>query len=144
MRFLLKTPAETEVFGAQLFPLLAEKCVVFLSGNLGAGKTTLVRGFMRAAGHQGVVKSPTYSIVEEYKLQHRLFFHFDLYRLSDPEELQWIGISDYLQEKSICFFEWPEKGKGYLGVADLILSLTTTASGRLLVIEKMPKGLEIY
>lgn len=144
MQFLLSTSEETEAFGAKLFHALPEKCVVFLNGNLGAGKTTLVRGFMRAAGHTSTVKSPTYNIVEEYKLNNRLFFHFDLYRLMDPEELEWIGINDYLQENSICFIEWPEKGEGYLGAADVILSLTTTENGHLLVIEKIPEGVELH
>ncbi|GFO72962.1 tRNA threonylcarbamoyladenosine biosynthesis protein TsaE [Bathymodiolus japonicus methanotrophic gill symbiont] len=143
MQFSLQSAAETEAFGAKLFHALPEKCVVFLSGDLGAGKTTLVRGFMRAAGHTGTVKSPTYNIVEEYQLQQRLFFHFDLYRLVDPEELEWIGIADYLQEQSICFFEWPEKGAGYIGSPDVILSISTTEKGRLLEIEKIPAGIEI-
>ena len=143
MQFLLKTPEETEAFGAQLFRVLPEKCVVFLKGDLGAGKTTLVRGFMRAAGHKGVVKSPTYNIVEEYKLNKRLFFHFDLYRLVDPEELEWIGIGDYFQEKSVCFIEWPEKGEGYLDTPDMILSLTTVDNGRVVVIEKSAEGMNI-
>lgn len=143
MQFLLNTAAETEAFGAKLLAALPEKCVVFLIGDLGSGKTTLVRGFMRAAGHTGTVKSPTYNIVEEYHINQRRFFHFDLYRLIDPEELEWIGISDYLQEQSICFFEWPEKGAGYIGSPDVILSLSATETGRLLVIEKMPAGIEI-
>lgn len=144
MQILLNTAEETEAFGARLFHVLPEKSVVFLLGDLGAGKTTLVRGFMRAAGHQGTVKSPTYNIVEEYQLGGRLFFHFDLYRLTDPEELEWIGINDYLQQKSICFFEWPENGTGHLGDADLIISLTATDNRRKLGIEKMPGGFEIY
>lgn len=144
MQFSLNTAAETEAFGAKLFASLPEKCVVFLNGDLGAGKTTLVRGFMRAAGHTGTVKSPTYNIVEEYHINQRRFFHFDLYRLIDPEELEWIGISDYLQEQSICFFEWPEKGAGYIGSPDVVLSLTTTETGRILEIEKMPVGIEIH
>jgi len=143
MQFLLNTPEETEALGAKLFHVLPEKSIVFLNGDLGAGKTTLVRGFMRAAGHKSTVKSPTYNIVEEYKINNRLFFHFDLYRLMDPEELEWIGINDYLQEKSICFIEWPEKGKGYLGNADVILSLTTKDNGRKLVIEKIVQGVEL-
>lgn len=105
MQFILNTAEETEAFGAKLFQILPEKCLVFLLGDLGAGKTTLVRGFMRAAGHIGAVKSPTYNIVEEYKIDKRLFFHFDLYRLVDPEELEWIGIADYLQETATCFIE---------------------------------------
>ena len=142
-QFLLNTAEDTEAFGAKLFQLLPEKCVIFLLGDLGAGKTTLVRGFMHAAGHTGAVKSPTYNIVEEYKLNKRLFFHFDLYRLVDPEELEWIGITDYLQEQSICFIEWPEKGEGYLGSADVILSMTTTDQGRKLVVEKLAEGIDI-
>ena len=143
MQFFLDTPEATEAFGAQLFHALPPKCVIFLFGDLGAGKTTLVRGFMRAAGHKGTVKSPTYNIVEEYRLNKRLFFHFDLYRLVDPEELEWIGIEDYLQQQSICFFEWPEKGAGYLGTPDVILSMTSTENGRQLVIEKITEGIDI-
>ena len=142
-QFLLNTAEDTEAFGAKLFQVLPEKCVIFLLGDLGAGKTTLVRGFMHAAGHTGTVKSPTYNIVEEYKLNNRLFFHFDLYRLVDPEELEWIGMTDYLQEQSICFIEWPEKGEGYLGSADVILSMTTTDRGRKLVVEKLPEGIDL-
>ena len=143
MQFFLNTAEDTEAFGAQLYRVLPEKCVVFLKGDLGAGKTTLVRGFMREAGYTGVVKSPTYNIVEEYKLNKRLFFHFDLYRLVDPEELEWIGITDYLQEKSVCFIEWPEKGEGYLSIPDVILSLTTIDNGRIVVIEKLVEGINI-
>jgi len=139
MQFILNTAEETEAFGAKLFQILPEKCLVFLLGDLGAGKTTLARGFMRAAGHIGAVKSPTYNIVEEYKIDNRLFFHFDLYRLVDPEELEWIGIADYLQEKSVCFIEWPEKGEGYLSEPDVILSLTTSDNGRKLHIDKIPE-----
>ncbi len=142
-RFILNSAEETEAFGAQLFQLLPKKCIVFLIGDLGTGKTTLVRGFIRAAGHTGVVKSPTYNIVEEYQLNNRLIFHFDLYRLFDPEELEWIGMADYLQQQSTCFVEWPEKGEGYLSEPDVILSMTTIEEGRELVIEKMPEGIDV-
>lgn len=141
--FLLKAEKDTEAFGAKLYSLLPDKCVIFLRGDLGAGKTTLVRGFMRAAGHAGVVKSPTYNIVEEYQLDQRLFFHFDLYRLSDPEELEWIGIFDYLQAESLCFVEWPDKGVGYLGEPDIILSLTHTAQGCVLKVDKWLDRLDL-
>lgn len=141
--FLLDTPEDTEAFGAKLYQVLPEKCVVFLLGDLGAGKTTLVRGFMRAAGHKGTVKSPTYNIVEEYILNNRRFFHFDLYRLVAPEELEWIGITDYLQEQSTCFIEWPDNGEGYLGDPDVVLSLSTIEGGCKLVIDKWPKGIDI-
>jgi len=142
MQFIFNSSEETEAFGAKLFEVLPEKCVVFLLGDLGAGKTTLVRGFMRAAGHTGAVKSPTYNIVEEYSVNQRQFFHFDLYRLADPEELEWIGIADYFQEKSICFFEWPDKGEGFLAVPDVILSLSNLEGGRKLVIQKLPNTIK--
>jgi len=143
-QFLLNSAAETEAFGAQLLQVLPKKCLVFLVGDLGAGKTTLTRGFMKAAGHKGIVKSPTYNIVEEYRVNQRLFFHFDLYRLVDPEELEWIGIDDYLQEESVCFVEWPEKGEGYLTEPDVLISMTTTDSGRKIHLKKMPVSVEKY
>lgn len=143
LKFYLKTPEETEAFGAKLYQVLPEKCVVFLLGDLGAGKTTLVRGFMRAAGHKGTVKSPTYNIVEEYTIHKRLFFHFDLYRLVDPEELEWIGITDYLQEKSLCFIEWPERGAGYLGEPDVVLSLRSIEGSCRLVVDKCPEKIDL-
>jgi len=143
-QFLLNSVVETEAFGAQLFQVLPKKCLVFLVGDLGTGKTTLTRGFMKAAGHKGIVKSPTYNIVEEYRVNQRLFFHFDLYRLVDPEELEWIGIDDYLQEESVCFVEWPEKGEGYLTEPDVIISMATTDSGRKIQIKKMPVSVGKY
>ncbi len=142
MEFILKSVEETEEVGAILFKILPEKSLVFLLGDLGAGKTSLVRGFMRKAGHKGTVKSPTYNIVEEYKVKQRLFFHFDLYRLVDPEELEWIGIGDYLQENSICFIEWPSNGEGYLEEPDIIISLKVEGEGRKITIQKMTEALK--
>lgn len=138
----LNSPEATEAFGAKLWQLLPEKCTVFLLGNLGAGKTTLVRGLLRAAGHLGAVKSPTYTLVEEYSLQTRNIFHFDLYRLNDPEELEWIGIQDYFAQDSLFFIEWPEKGSGFLPEADIILDLQTIGEERHLEIKKIPKFIE--
>ncbi|MGR8933783.1 MAG: tRNA (adenosine(37)-N6)-threonylcarbamoyltransferase complex ATPase subunit type 1 TsaE [Gammaproteobacteria bacterium] len=139
---LLKTEAETEAFGAELLRALPEQCVIFLRGQLGAGKTTLVRGLLRAAGYSGKVKSPTFTLVEEYSIDRRKVLHFDLYRLTDPEELEWIGIRDYLAQQAICFIEWPEMGKGYLPEPDVDIELTAVDSMRRLRIENEPEGLK--
>ncbi|MGR9072714.1 MAG: tRNA (adenosine(37)-N6)-threonylcarbamoyltransferase complex ATPase subunit type 1 TsaE [Gammaproteobacteria bacterium] len=126
---LLKTAEETEEYGAKLFRRLGQKALVFLKGDLGAGKTTLVRGYLRAAGHQGAVKSPTFTLVEEYSVKGRKVLHFDLYRISDPEELDWIGMDDYLFEDAVCFIEWPEMGEGRLPEPDVVITLQAGREG---------------
>jgi tRNA threonylcarbamoyladenosine biosynthesis protein TsaE len=131
MKKYLDSTEATEQFGAALWTLLPEKGVIFLQGELGAGKTTLVRGFLRASGFTGAVKSPTFTLVEEYTLGERKIFHFDLYRLNDPEELEWMGIRDYFDQNSLCFIEWAEeRGKGFLPEPDMIISLTVEGLGR--------------
>ena len=137
MNYFLKSADETEAFGASLFNGLPNKCLIFLVGNLGAGKTTLVRGVLRAAGHTGAVKSPTFTLVEEYLIRRRKFCHFDLYRLADPEELEWIGIRDYFEEETICFIEWPDLGRGFLPEPDIIIKLTIKDDGRQLELEEL-------
>jgi tRNA threonylcarbamoyladenosine biosynthesis protein TsaE len=134
MQQYLRDSEETENFGAGLYHSLPSKCIVFLRGDLGAGKTTLVRGYLRAAGYSGTVKSPTYNIVEEYTLSKKKIFHFDLYRLNDPEELEYIGINDYLKLDSVCFIEWPDKGNGFLPEPDKAIVLTVQGDGRLVEI----------
>ncbi len=128
----LKDTEATEQFGAQLWAELPEKNLIFLHGDLGAGKTTLVRGFLRAAGFTGAVKSPTYTLVEEYTIAGRKIVHFDLYRLVDSEELEWIGIRDYFDQNCVCFIEWPEKGEGFLPKPNRVISLATEHQGRTL------------
>ncbi|MCK9636502.1 MAG: tRNA (adenosine(37)-N6)-threonylcarbamoyltransferase complex ATPase subunit type 1 TsaE [Methylobacter tundripaludum] len=130
MKTYLKDAEATEQFGAKLWAELPTKCVIFLHGDLGAGKTTLVRGFLRAAGYTGAVKSPTYTLVEEYTIAGRKIFHFDLYRVADPEELEWIGIRDYFDQDCVCFIEWPDMGKGFLPEPDRVISLATDGNGR--------------
>nr|WP_269144463.1 tRNA (adenosine(37)-N6)-threonylcarbamoyltransferase complex ATPase subunit type 1 TsaE [Methylicorpusculum oleiharenae] len=130
----------TEAAGADLWPLLPKKCIVYLQGELGAGKTTFVRGLLRAAGYQGVVKSPTYTVVEEYLTSDRTLFHFDLYRIRDPEELIWMGIEDYLAQEAVCLFEWPEMGLGILPEADLLIRLDLLAQGRSMQMEWRKEG----
>ncbi len=142
MKLDLINEQETENFGAELWRILPEKCLVFLIGELGAGKTTLTRGVMRAAGHTSAVKSPTYTLVEEYQLGDRQVFHFDLYRVKDPEELEWIGIRDYLEQQSLCFVEWPSMGIGYLPDPDIEIKLMAKGEVRELEINILSEKLK--
>ncbi len=126
----LPDPAATESLGAALGAALPDALVVHLNGDLGAGKTTLVRALLRALGHQGAVRSPTYTLVETYDCGGRRIYHLDLYRLADPEELEFIGLRDLLDGPSVLLVEWPERGVGVLPVADLRIQLTVAGAGR--------------
>lgn len=95
--------------------------VVWLDGDLGAGKTTLVRALLRALGHAGPVKSPTYTLVEVYVVSSIYFYHFDFYRFNEAEEFADAGLGEYFREDAVCLVEWPEKAAGYVPPADLEL-----------------------
>ncbi|TAN48926.1 MAG: tRNA (adenosine(37)-N6)-threonylcarbamoyltransferase complex ATPase subunit type 1 TsaE [Methylococcaceae bacterium] len=131
----LADEAATEAFGARLGGVLSGGGLVFLHGQLGAGKTTLVRGLLRGLGWAGAVKSPTFTLVEAYELAGRHIYHFDLYRLSDAEELEWMGIRDYLAAEALCLVEWAERGETVLPPADLIVQLEMCPPGRLVRVQ---------
>ncbi len=130
---MLENEAATLALGralGQRLKALPEQVTVFLEGDLGAGKTTTTRGLLQAFGHQGAVKSPTYTLVEAYEWPERAVYHFDLYRLGDPEELEYMGIRDYFADDSVCILEWPERGQGYLPTPDISLQLRVAGKGR--------------
>ena len=130
----LADEAATLAFGGQLARRLVapdghnRDAIVFLQGDLGTGKTTLVRGILRALGFSGPVKSPTFTLLEPY--EELLVYHFDLYRIADSQELDFIGIEELLARPSIKLIEWPERGAGRLPAPDLIVQLHVQGLGR--------------
>ena len=123
--FEFSNEAETVLFATQLQQALADNkagAVIFLEGKLGVGKTALVRAVLREFGYEGTVKSPTYTLVEEYAAFK--VNHFDLYRLSDPEELEFIGVERYFEGDNLNIIEWPEQGSGFLPEPDIRIALT--------------------
>lgn len=131
IEYFLDSSQATEAFGARLAKAVVDDCVIYLSGNLGTGKTTLVRGFLYAYGHQGPVKSPTYTLLEPYSINAVQLIHLDLYRLADPDELEFIGLRDLLTEQAILLIEWPERGRGALPNPDVVVVLNYKGNGRL-------------
>lgn len=140
----LATEQKTLELGARLASHCSSPCTIFLEGDLGAGKTTLVRGFLQGLGFTGIVKSPTYTLVEPYEKQGKHIFHFDLYRLHDPEELTYIGIADYFATPCISLIEWPERARQQLPSPDLSCYIRAAFSGRqILLTAHSKKGTHI-
>ncbi len=124
----LPDAAATLAAGARLAPRLAPGMIVTLSGELGTGKTTLVRGCLRALGWSGPVKSPTYTLVEHYPFSSLYFYHFDFYRFADPSEWETAGLADCFRDDSVCVVEWPERVGALLPAADIALTFSHPAS----------------
>ena len=130
MEMELNSPQATEQLGARLADLTKPGSVLYLRGDLGTGKTTLVRGFLRGLGYLGAVKSPSYTLLEPYELSKRLVLHCDLYRLADAGELEFLGLRDYFDDRTVLLVEWPERAEALLPPADLEISLAYSNAGR--------------
>ncbi|MGH8462209.1 MAG: tRNA (adenosine(37)-N6)-threonylcarbamoyltransferase complex ATPase subunit type 1 TsaE [Stenotrophobium sp.] len=132
MNLFIKDAGATEALGAALARALAARPggVIYLQGDLGAGKTTLARGFLRALGVTGVIRSPTYTLMEVYHVQARDVLHMDCYRLSDPLELHNLGLTDYPPQRTLWLVEWPEQGASVLPPSDIVIRIEVVETGR--------------
>jgi len=141
LTFILADEEATAHLGRQLAPALRPGLVVWLQGELGAGKTSLVRALLRALGHRGPVKSPSYALVEIYVISSIYLYHFDFYRFNFPEEFIDAGFGEYFRDDAICLVEWPDKAAAYVPAADLELVLQFTGEGRqLAMLAHSPEG----
>ncbi|MEY6432637.1 tRNA (adenosine(37)-N6)-threonylcarbamoyltransferase complex ATPase subunit type 1 TsaE [Thioalkalicoccus limnaeus] len=141
IRVELNSPEQQLDFGRALAQWLTGPALVFLHGDLGTGKTTLVRGLLQGLGHPGPVRSPTFTLIEPYELGGRTVFHLDLYRLGAPEELEYLGLRDLLDERDLMLVEWAERGQAALPVPDLVICLEHRGDGRLLLLTgRTPRG----
>ena len=138
---LVASVAEMEALGAKLATQVGNARLVNIHGPLGAGKTTLVRGMLHGLGHAGAVKSPTFTLVEPYTFGNLHFYHFDLYRLNDPGELEFLGMRDYLDGNGVCVVEWAERAQGVLPSPDVDIMIEPTETGRMVRIMTLtPQG----
>jgi tRNA threonylcarbamoyladenosine biosynthesis protein TsaE len=136
----LADEAATLALGGRLAHVLRPGLSVWLIGDLGAGKTTLARGLLRGLGFMGRVKSPTYTLVELYALSRFNLYHFDLYRIADPDEWEDAGFREYFNDTSVCLVEWPEKAKGVLPLPDMQVRLEFTDAGRRAWVSGLTEG----
>lgn len=134
-RLFVADEAALVALGQELAGTLLPGMLVTLSGPLGAGKTTLARGLLRGLGHAGAVKSPTYTLVEPYDLPWGEVYHFDLYRIADPDELELIGFSEMIEGTALCLVEWPERGGDQIPVTGLRIEIELAEQGRTVTID---------
>lgn len=134
MEVLLPDAESQTAFGKRLAACLPSQMVIYLHGDLGTGKTTLARGILRGLGYQGPARSPTYTLIEPYEIGPRRVYHLDLYRLADPEELDYLGLRDLLGDAAIWLVEWPERAAGLLPAADLTIWIEYLNEGRRLTL----------
>ena len=135
LRLWVNGPEQQEETGAALAADCPKGCIIYLHGDLGAGKTTLARGFLHGLGHTGSVKSPTYTLLEPYEIEGLSYCHLDLYRLADAGELEYLGLRDLLEYGATLLVEWPERGQGELPLPDLNIHIEYLPQGRNLELE---------
>jgi len=144
MHLRLDGEAAQIAFGRRLAEHLRPPLVIYLEGDLGTGKTTLARGVLRALGHEASVRSPTYTLLEPYELRTMRLFHLDLYRIGEPQELEYLGLRDLMEGDCVLLVEWPERGKGALPTPDLIVRIAHAGEGRVLELAaEGPRGAEL-
>ena len=130
----LSNEAATQAFGECIAVAIAAPMIISLQGDLGTGKTCLVRAILRKLGITGSIKSPSFTLIESYDTKGFTVYHCDLYRMSDPMELEYLGLRDYAATDAIIFVEWPEHGEGYLPPPDIAIKLTEKNNGRILTL----------
>ena len=132
VKLIANDEQKMQIIAVALAKNLPNKAIVFLDADLGMGKSYLTREIIRSYGYSGAIKSPTYTLVEPYSGAQKDVLHFDLYRLGDPEELEFIGIWDYLNQEALSFIEWPQKAQGVLPQPDLVIHIDDYKMGRVL------------
>jgi tRNA threonylcarbamoyladenosine biosynthesis protein TsaE len=140
MKIEIRGETAQEALGQLLAGLLRPPLILWLEGDLGTGKTTLTRGILRGLGHGGAVRSPTFTLLESYELGPRRLYHLDLYRLGDPEELEYLGLRDLLERDSILIVEWPRRGGRVLPEADVEIRFDYRAEARVLEFQSLSPG----
>jgi len=134
MKLVIGDEADMLALGGRLARACPAAAVIYLHGQLGAGKTTLARGFLRARGYGGAVKSPTYTLIEPYEVGDRRVYHLDLYRVEDAAELAYLGLRELYEGKAVMLVEWPERGGTYLPPPDLVMEIEYATAGRQLLL----------